>query len=289
MISVCVFAHNEERHIARCLESVPSVVGTAPVRVHVLANGCTDRTVDAATAAARCGVVVLDLAIGDKANAWNAYVHEHAPDASHHVFIDGDCRAGPSALQRLVEALAAAPAANAAAAVPGAGRSQRRARAEMRADHALAGNLYALRGEFVARIRRRGLRLPIGTVGEDSLVGLLAKVDLESAGPWRNERVVVVEAARFEFTPLRPWSPSDLRLLVGRLRRYSLRQIQIQALRTIWKRDGLEAWPSDVRDLYPQILDGSLPFRLRGRDALCAPLALREVSRVAAQRSGRPA
>mgnify|MGYP002779122684 CR=1 FL=1 len=289
MISVCVFAHNEERHIARCLRSLPRTIDAEPVRVHVLANGCSDRTVDAARATPTGDLVVLDLPVGDKANAWNTYVHELAPDAEHHVFIDGDCWAAPSALQWLVKALAAVPAANAAAAVPGAGRSQRRARAAMRADRALAGNLYALRGEFVARIRRCGLRLPVGTVGEDSLVGLLAKIDLESKGPWRDERVVVSEEARFKFTPLRPWSPSDLRILVGRLRRYSLRQIQIQALRTIWKRDGLGAWPSDVRDLYPGILDGSLPFRLRGRDALCAPLALREISRVAAKRAGRPA
>ena len=128
MISVCVFAHNEERHIARCLASLPSAMGAEPVRVHVLANGCSDRTVDTARAIPRSDVVVLDLPVGDKANAWNTYVHETAPQALHHVFIDGDCRAAPSALQWLVNALAAAPAPNAAAAVPGAGRSQRRAR-----------------------------------------------------------------------------------------------------------------------------------------------------------------
>lgn len=284
MISVCVFAHNEERHIARCLASLPRAVGDSPLAIRVIANGCSDRTVEIARTTGRDDVVVVDLAVGDKANAWNTYVHDHAPRAAQHVFIDGDCRAEPGAIAALVDALAADPGANAAAAVPCAGRGAKRARARMQADRALAGNLYALRGEFVERVRQRGLRIPVGTVGEDSVVGLFAKIDLDSSGRWRDDRVVVSDRAGFAFTPLRPWSAADLRVLVGRLRRYSLRQIQIQALRTIWKRDGLQAWPEDVRDLYPLILDGRLPFRLKGRDALSAPMAMREMVRVAASR-----
>jgi hypothetical protein len=54
------------------------------------------------------------IALGDKANAWNVYVHEVAPEAEVHFFIDGDVRIRPASFRRLCQALRTQPHAHAA-------------------------------------------------------------------------------------------------------------------------------------------------------------------------------
>jgi glycosyltransferase involved in cell wall biosynthesis len=59
ILSVAIPAHNEEEHIARCIESVVAAARRAsqPVEVVVALNRCTDRTGEVAESlGARCVV-----------------------------------------------------------------------------------------------------------------------------------------------------------------------------------------------------------------------------------------
>ena len=133
----------------------------------MLANGCTDGTesIVAAYARSRPEVELHAIGLGDKSNAWNFYVHGAAPAAAVHCFVDGDVRVAPGAIAALAAAFGDAPPANAAAALPAGGRNVATFEREVRESHALAGNLYALSADFVARVRAARVRLPVGLIG----------------------------------------------------------------------------------------------------------------------------
>ena len=251
-LSVAVFAHNEAARIRACLDSLAPAAPGRPLEVYVLANGCTDRTeaVVADYARRHPEVRLVSIGLGDKANTWNVFVHEVAAPAAAHVFVDGDVQAGPRAIERLWAALANDPHAHAAAAFPASGRSLERARRAMLEDHALAGNLYALRGEFVARVRSLGVRLPVGLVREDGLVGALAKWDLDPRRPWDERRGRPCPEATFRFEPLSPLSPAHWRLQWRRQIRYAVGGFENRMLAPLLKREGLAGLPADTRALY---------------------------------------
>lgn len=70
MPSILIAAHNEQAVIGRCLDSLLNAAGPAEFDVVVVANGCSDRTADVATA--RPGVRVVRLDKAGKADALNA-------------------------------------------------------------------------------------------------------------------------------------------------------------------------------------------------------------------------
>ena len=262
--SVAVFAHNEAKRIAATLESIAVAADGAALDVVVLANGCRDRTAaivhELAQASPRLRVVEIPL--GDKANAWNHYVHTLGVTADMHVFVDGDVQVEPGALPALAAALAGRPTANAAGALPTTGRDREAWSARMQANGTLAGGLYALRGEFVERIRQRGIRLPQGLIGEDWLVSVLAKSELQPLAmePASNQRVVFAPQAGFAFRSLSPWRPADYRVYLRRLWRYALRGVQFEmVLGWLWHYPP-ETLPPEIEQLY---LRARPPSRLK--------------------------
>jgi glycosyltransferase involved in cell wall biosynthesis len=80
---VMMFAHNEEASIAATLESLPAAADGHWLDVFVLVNGCTDRTGAIVDAHARRDSAIHPVTIAsvNKANAWNVYVHDLAPEA----------------------------------------------------------------------------------------------------------------------------------------------------------------------------------------------------------------
>lgn len=254
---VAVFAHNEADHIITCLDSIIAAADGHPVRCYVLANACTDATESVVQqyATQHSNVQLVSITLGDKANAWNVYVHEVAPESDVHFFIDGDVTACPHALSELNTALLSHAHANAASALPESGRSVVKTRQAMLDGKEIAGNLYALSGRFVNRIRAAGLRMPIGFIGEDSLVGALAKWDLDPNGTWEDDRIVPCTHAGFAFESVSPLSFADWKLYWRRRIRYSIRGYQIKMLRVALKQAGLAAMPKHIKELYPSLAD----------------------------------
>jgi len=286
--ALAVFAHNEAGRIQAALRSVAAAGGGANIDVFVLANGCTDRTVDEVRACA--GIVpnlwLVEIALGDKANAWNVFVHEvvtpeRAGEIEVFFFTDGDVTLEPDALALLASALDEVPSAQAAGGMPANGRDRDAWRLRMVANGNLAGNLYALRRSFVHAVRERRIRMPIGLIGEDFLVSWLVGARIGLVSPaGESAHCAFHPGAEFSFRSLSPWRLRDWRTHLRRKWRYTCRALQHQMLVVYLSRNGIGAMPHDVDELYEK---APLPSRLRwtGRHTL---LRLAAVLRIRALR-----
>lgn len=276
---VAVFAHNEARNIIACLDSL-QVSTRHTIECYVLANACTDRTetLVRAYATRHPNVHLVSIALGDKANAWNVFVHEASPrEASHYFFIDGDVRATPGALDAMALALKQNSQANGVSALPKSGRGIEAFKRDMLENKGVAGNLYGLRGAFVERIRSRAINMPIGTIGEDALMGAMLKWDLRGDTRWDNNKVTVAHEAGFEFDSVSPWLPREWKKYFRRRVRYSVRGYQNKMLGKAIQPDGFELLPQHIHNLYPRFPE-VLRLEWRGLNTLFDWLAIREIN-----------
>lgn len=251
--AIAVFAHNESRKILTCLEALRLSPMPPNTTCYVIANGCTDDTVAHITeyALKEPWVKAIALEAGDKANAWNHFVHELAPEAESYFFTDGDCQVENGALQRLEEPLLNNKNVNAASGVPSHHNLSLGAfRRDITRHGGFAGNLYALSQNFVDRLRAQRVRLPRGLIGDDSLVGALALWNLDPSSSWNHDRVRVVPAAAFRYESIIWASFFDPMFYIRRLRRYSLRYFQNQLIRARIKLSGLSILPDHIDTLY---------------------------------------
>ncbi len=257
-VIVAVLAHNEERRIARCLGSLP--LGDPRISVHAIVNGSHDRTADIARGFA--GVTVHDYAEGGKSSSWNRFVLDTPGLAGQcFVFVDGDAQVLPGSVEALAATLAANPDANAAAGMPCNGRRAEAYRQQMIAGHGLFGDLYALSGSFVERMRAKAIRLPDDLVGDDGLICAMAKTDLGNEDDWRDERVVPCLAAGFLCEPASLLQPATLALQYRRMVSYSVRHFQNRIISAIMRKDGPAGLPRRLAALYPGWLPGLAPRR----------------------------
>lgn len=258
-IIVAVMAHNEERRIGACIASLP--LGDPNVAVHVVVNGSCDATARIAVEAGQGRITVHDWAEGGKARSWNRFLHDTPGiEGDAFVFVDGDARIVPGSVDALARALIDHPDANAAAGLPCNGRRAERYRAELIASHGMFGDLYALSGRFVARMRAADIRLPIDLVGDDSLLGAMAKTDLHNEDFWRDARIVPCLDAGFLCDPI-TLSPSALFGQYKRMISYSVRHFQNRIVSEIMRDAGPKGLPLRLADLYPQRLARFSPRR----------------------------
>lgn len=248
-VVIAVLAHNEERRIARCLTSLP--LGESGYEVHVVVNGTSDQTADIARSFA--GVTVHDYEQGGKSRSWNRFVLDTPEVAARHmVFVDGDAKIVPGSIPALIDTLDS-HGVNAASGFPANGRKMAFYREAMRREHGLFGDLYALHGDFLNRFRASGLRLPEDLIGDDALVGALAKTDLGHEREWQNSRVFPVECAGFLCDPV-SLRPDDLALQARRMRNYSVRHFQNVIISDIMRGEGPHGLPTRMASLYPKYL-----------------------------------
>ncbi|NTZ41532.1 glycosyltransferase [Altererythrobacter sp. SALINAS58] len=253
---VVVLAHDEERRIAACLSSL---AGQEAAAIHVVVNGSTDRTAEIARASRLAEVHVYEE--GGKARSWNRFVLDTIdPVPPVLVLVDGDAQITTGSIAALARCLEREAHANAAAGMPRNGRRAGTYRAEMRRDHGLFGDFYALRGNFVERVRASGIRLPDDLIGDDSLIGALAKTDLGHEDQWSDGRIAVCEDARFLCEPT-PFSPSGMRGQARRMSNYSVRHFQNRIVSDIMRGPGPAGLPRRLAELYPRYLPTFRPRR----------------------------
>jgi glycosyltransferase involved in cell wall biosynthesis len=99
-IDIAIFAHNEEQNIVKIIEQISLqnilYINEYSINVTILANGCTDNTVEVAIETVinlglEQQVSVVDLPKGGKSRTWNYFVHTSARlDADILVFCDSD-------------------------------------------------------------------------------------------------------------------------------------------------------------------------------------------------------
>lgn len=284
-----VLAHNEERHIEACLDSIFASDPDRRFEVYVMANGCTDRTeaIVEAYGRKRSEVHLVSIKLGDKCNAWNVFVHDSAPahcaDRDIYFFMDGDATAATGAFKAMARGLDHTPYANAAAAVPLSGRNADRDREAMVREHALVANLYALRGSFVRRLQQLRVRVPLKLEGDDGMIGAFVKWDLEPTTNGTDDaRIVVCPDAGFHFESFSLTRLSDWKVYWKRAVRYGRRSYEFRLLGPLVEREGLGALPVDVTDIYPRA--ESLSLRWQGIYTLTNWVALRNMRRIGAEK-----
>lgn len=258
-IAVTVLAHNEEQRIGTCLDSLP--LGDPGVAVHVVVNGSTDRTAQIARARAAPNVYVHVYEEGGKARSWDRFVRELPAFSRVHVFVDGDARVAPGSIAALAATLAAHPEANAASGLPLNGRGAAIYRESIVAERGLFGDLYALRGSFLERMRARGIRLPADLVGDDGLIAALAHTDLGPNAAWQCARVVPCAGAGFYCAPVRLADPATWRMQYRRMIAYSVRHFQNRIIIGMMEGPGPEALPERLASLYAEWLPRFKPRR----------------------------
>lgn len=261
-VAVVVLAHNEERRIARCLATLPlSEPGFA---IHVIVNGSRDRTaaIVAQIAAQHANVALHDWPEPGKARSWNRIILDTLPSGlAAVVLVDGDAQVARGSVAALLAAFDAHPEAHLASAPPLNGRRAGHYRRLMAQSHGVFGDLYALRGSFVDAMRASGIRLPVDLVGDDGLIGALAKTDLGPLAQWREDRVRPVLAAGFRCQPFTPANPGSWRMQYRRMINYAVRHFQDRIITQILQREGPEGLPRRLAILYPAHLPA---FRPRG-------------------------
>jgi glycosyltransferase involved in cell wall biosynthesis len=282
---VMVLAHNEERHIGACLDSIFAADPGCSFEVFVMANGCTDRTEDIVRqyGRERPEVKLVSIALGDKCNAWNVFINETVaaccPGREIYLFMDGDARAVRGSFSVMAQALRDNGHAHAAAAVPASGRNLAQDRRKILDRRELVANLYALRGSFVDRLRALSVRIPLKLEGDDGLIGALVKWDL---APERNgydhQRIEPCADAAFEFESMSPLRPADWKSYWKRAVRYGRREYEFQLLGPVLKAQGIAALPRDITELYPQA--ESLRLQWQGVYTLTNLIALRQMRKL---------
>ena len=190
--SIVLFTRGEPARLTRCLAAIRQAGEGRDARVTVLLRG-DER--EAAALAGRLGGAAPGLRLyalpqGDRANAWNQYVHALRPLAAMHVFVEDHAAIGPEALRSLAAALAVKPMAEAATALPSGGRQVAARRARLRQGGRLHGTLHALRGSFVERLAAEGARLPVGL---ERIAPVLAR--------WLGDGISVAEEASWQAMP----------------------------------------------------------------------------------------
>ncbi len=254
---VMVLAHNEERHIVDCLESILQSDPGCLVEIFVMANGCTDSTEDVVReyATKHPEVHLVTIEMPDKCNAWNVFVHEtvveRVPGRSMYFFADGDARVVPGSLKALRDGLVRNSHAHAASAPPASGRSIERDRRQLLEERHLVANLYALRGSFVEALRAKNVKLPLGLEGDDGLIGALAKWDLDpSGGNFDDLRIEPCETAGFTFESMSPARFGDWIAYWRRAVRYGRRRYEFQLLGTRLRDQGISGLPVHISEVY---------------------------------------
>jgi glycosyltransferase involved in cell wall biosynthesis len=185
-IDIGIFAYNEAGKIATVIaELTRQTVFATPdldIRLHVLANGCTDATCALArdALAGNDDWCVHDLHPGGKSLTWNRFVHELSrPKTDILLFCDADIiLPNPNTVLGLIRLLLEEPERHATVSRPvkdivhdgrPLGLTDRliaqAATTSYNWQHAICGQLYAMRTDIA-----RGFHLPIGLPVEDGFI-----------------------------------------------------------------------------------------------------------------------
>jgi hypothetical protein len=229
--SVAIIAARETiATLSRCIRATLAACGNHDAIVDVVINGNAALAQEAAdlvaSGAFACGTGTLRVwsaVAGDKAHAWNQYVHHIWPGSELAFFVDGYAEARSDAFEVLSRRLAERPDALGATGVPTSGRSAAKQRALMLKEGGFHGNMHAILGSALQTMRAKGIRLPLGLYRTDSLIGaaLLYKLSPENSH-WDTRRVVVADDATWDVPGL---STLTLQNILGQAKR-KLRQAQ---------------------------------------------------------------
>jgi hypothetical protein len=214
--SIAIIASREDlATLTSCIRSVLVARHASAAVIDVLVNGNEQLAQEVAHVSfdcpMNCQLRIWSIPQGDKAHAWNEYVHRIWPGRGNAVFLDGYVEVEADAFDALEDALSNSPAALAATGVPSSGRSAGWQRARMLREGGFQGNLHVLRSEVMHTVRKSDIRLPLGLYRTDSLTGALLLLGLDPAAhQWDNQRIAVAPGATWKVRQLERLTYSSL-------------------------------------------------------------------------------
>lgn len=251
--NICMFACNEEENIRQSIGSVREQCSEQLNRFYVIANGCSDNTAEVAKAIGADGfekLEVIEIALGDKCNAWNHYMHQVPGGADVHFFVDADVYFSENCFDKMAEKLTHMPEETVAVAgMPLSGRNREFYASLVTERSCFFGNLYGLKVSFIERVRALPFHLPVGLNWIDSFLTKAVNTDLSFSTTNLPNRVCYVEGVGYRFDKLSPLSWSAIKLYINRIARYELGKIQEKYLDEI----PVEQWPLQMTEINEQI------------------------------------
>lgn len=259
-IRVNVLAYNEEDFIERCLDSINKALSShknLEAEVNIICNGCQDKTyhVSEQYCLNKNGWNVFDVKFGDKANAWNVAIEQGNKEPILTVFVDGDCTISPDSIVSLLNSYNEQPDCYIIAGIPKTkGRTTETTISKTMEGEALSGNFYALTPSFLSKVYQLNFRLPVGLIGDDSLLAWVASHDFKLSTGFTRGYMRGCEGMEFSYHRLTPNNLKNILQYVRRLDRYSLRHLQQSAIREHLERyDSFESLPNNIQNIYGNV------------------------------------
>jgi hypothetical protein len=236
-----IYTNGTRRHwsvvIFACRESLPQLLQTLDAArlsaascavIQVLVNGnpalanelaveLNRQQASADQAVTNPAVQLWSIPTGDKANAWNQYIHQLWAGEEIAFFIDGYVRLNPDAVELLGHALAANAQALGGSGVPTMGRSSKALRENIIAESGFHGNLCCIKDEAIRQMRDRQIRLPVGLYRTDGLMRAILVYAFDPGSQvWDESRIQVHPQASWQIDPAHWWRIRDVRAFFKR-------------------------------------------------------------------------
>ena len=252
--NIVMFAYNEQDNIEQSVTSVFRNIDERLNRFYVIANGCSDLTVQKANEVKKNlnfrSLSVIELEEGDKCNAWNHYMHTIADDSEVHFFVDADVKFTENSFPLMFDKLTSKGNETVViAGMPQSGRNIAFYRSLVIDRACFFGNLYGMKHSFIRRIRENGFYLPKGLNWIDSFLTKAVNTDLEFFNYNLPNRTTYLESTGYFFDSLSPFNKSDIKLYFNRIARYELGKFQETYLDAI----PVNQWPQDMTGINKQI------------------------------------
>jgi len=238
--SVVVFSARESADVLS--RTVCSVLAYArpETRVEILVNGNPPlsqaialRLPDLLADAALANVRLWDIAMADKANAWNQHIHHIWPDQGNAFYIDGYVRLLPDSLRLLRNRIAASPEALGGTGTPSVARTAMRQRELMLREGGLHGNFCVIKETALRAMKTRGIRLPVGIYRTDSTIGAYLSFGLDpGAYQWDPHKFIAIEPSATWVTDKKHWwRVSDVKSTLNRKKRQAQGDFENRSVR----------------------------------------------------------
>jgi len=239
-IGICIFAYNEEENIERCLQSAINSSSTPErLEITVVVNGTTDNTSQIVKTFSDNypQVKLLEIKLGDKSNAWNEYVYSDINLDCNHFFMDGDNWLPAYSLDFIEKNWKQDEYWGVACLPIGVSENLR---AFLGSLQLISGNGYGVTSEFIKTVRKNNFRIPIGFIGDDSVVSYILQ-------EWHNtsdkQGKVQVISLTGPVIPRVGLSLKNIQMLHNRYKRYAIRHIQQEIFYHLGKQNKIDQLP----------------------------------------------
>lgn len=201
----------------------------------------------------RTSVRVWNIKQGDKAHAWNQYIHYIWPESAAAFFVDGYVRLKSDAVQLLSDRMAISPDALGGTGVPSVGRSAAGLRDEILQQGGIHGNFCSVTKVAMTLLKTRGFALPLGLYRTDATFGAVLSFGLDPAvNQWSPKKFIVAAPDATWMTDEKLWwRLADWKGFYKRKLRQAQGEFENAAIRDHFavRKQGFTTLPSTVNEL----------------------------------------